>query len=66
MEQPYYKYSKFLKDKYGEKTYKLPVNLPTTCPNRDGNLGTKGCFFVAKKEQTLKCCRKVCLLKINF
>ncbi|ADQ15232.1 TIGR01212 family radical SAM protein [Halanaerobium hydrogeniformans] len=49
MEQPYYKYSKFLKDKYGEKTYKLPVNLPTTCPNRDGNLGTKGCFFCGEE-----------------
>jgi len=45
MEQPYYKYSHFLKEKYGEKTYKLPVNLPTTCPNRDGNLGTAGCYF---------------------
>ncbi|MGM0602236.1 MAG: TIGR01212 family radical SAM protein [Bacillota bacterium] len=45
MEQPYYKYSHFLRKKYGEKTYKLPVNLPTTCPNRDGNLGTAGCYF---------------------
>ncbi|MCC3145889.1 TIGR01212 family radical SAM protein [Halanaerobium sp. Z-7514] len=49
MEEPYYKYSKFLKEKYGEKTYKLPVNLPTTCPNRDGNLGDKGCFFCGEE-----------------
>lgn len=42
--QIYYEYSTFLKDKYGEKTYKLPVNLPVTCPNRiDG----RGCIFCA-------------------
>lgn len=30
---------------YGEKVYKIPVNLPLTCPNRDGNCGTGGCTF---------------------
>lgn len=34
-----------LKNKYGEKVYKLPVNLPVTCPNRDGAKGTGGCIF---------------------
>lgn len=42
---PYYTYSQFLKDLYGEKVYKLPINLPLTCPNRDGNLGKGGCTF---------------------
>ena len=41
----YYKYSNYLKDKYGAKTYKLPVNLILTCPNRDGILGTGGCAY---------------------
>ena len=36
--------SKYLKEKYGEKVYKLPVNLPVTCPNRkEGG----GCLFCA-------------------
>ena len=40
----YYKFSDYLKERYGEKVYKLPVNLPITCPNRlDGN----GCSFCA-------------------
>ena len=30
----YYTYSDYLKNKYHEKVYKLPVNLPVTCPNR--------------------------------
>lgn len=49
MEEPYYKYSKFLKEKYGQKTYKLPVNLPITCPNRDGNLAKGGCHFCGEE-----------------
>lgn len=38
-------YSSYLKDKYNEKVYRIPVNLPVTCPNRDGNIGTGGCTF---------------------
>jgi len=41
----YYAYSHYLKQLYGEKVYKLPINLPITCPNRDGKLGTGGCYF---------------------
>lgn len=40
----YYKYSDFLFEKYKEKTYKLPINLPVTCPNR---LNQSGCSFCA-------------------
>ena len=41
----YYKYSDYLKSKYTEKTYKIPINLPITCPNRlDGN----ACTFCAE------------------
>lgn len=38
----YRKYSDYLKDTYGEKVYKLPINLPITCPNR---MTGKGCTF---------------------
>lgn len=43
----YNKYSDYLKLKYGEKVYKLPVNIPCTCPNRDGAIGYGGCTFCA-------------------
>lgn len=43
----YNEYSKYLKSKYGEKVYKLPVNISCTCPNRDGTLGYGGCTFCA-------------------
>lgn len=34
-----------LKEKFGEKVYKLALEGGFTCPNRDGTLGTKGCIF---------------------
>lgn len=30
---------------FGEKVYKIPVNVPLTCPNRDGSCGSGGCTF---------------------
>jgi len=44
----YNEYSNYLKEKYGEKVYKLPVNIPCTCPNRDGTIGYGGCTFCAE------------------
>jgi len=38
-------YSENLRQRYGEKVYKLPVSLPVTCPNRDGTCGVNGCVF---------------------
>lgn len=41
----YNKYSEYLQNKYGEKVYKLPINLPITCPNR---INGSGCSFCAE------------------
>jgi len=38
-------YSRHLIKKFGQKVYKIPVNLPGSCPNRDGTLGYGGCIF---------------------
>lgn len=48
-------YSEFLKKKYGGKVYKLPVNLPGTCPNRDGTLGYGGCIFCDEAGAGFQC-----------
>lgn len=45
---PYYAYSEYLKDRYGEKVYKLPVKLDLTCPNRDGTVAYGGCIFCSE------------------
>ena len=45
----YRKYSGFLREKFGEKVYKLPVKLDLTCPNRDGTCGVGGCIFCGEE-----------------
>jgi uncharacterized protein len=42
----YYPYSQYLIQKHGEKVYKLPINLPITCPNR---IDSSGCNFCSDK-----------------
>lgn len=42
----YNTYSDYLVGKYGEKIYKLPINLPVTCPNR---INQPGCSFCSSK-----------------
>ncbi len=39
----------YLKNEYGCKVYKLALSAVTTCPNRDGTLGTKGCIFCCEQ-----------------
>lgn len=34
-----------LKNRFGEKVYKITLNGGMTCPNRDGHLGYGGCIF---------------------
>lgn len=46
----YKQYSTFLKEKYKEKVYKLPISLKeTNCPNRDGNVGFGGCTYCGEE-----------------
>lgn len=47
MEKFFYSYSEYLKNKYHEKVYKLPINLPVSCPNRLHN--DAGCAFCSEK-----------------
>lgn len=51
----YNKYSTYLQSKYGTKVYKLPVNLPVTCPNRDGKLSKGGCSFCSELGAGYEC-----------
>ena len=41
----YYSLNDYLQEKFGEKVYKLSLDLGLTCPNRDGTLDTRGCIF---------------------
>lgn len=44
----YYSLDAYLKQKYGEKIYKLSLNGGMTCPNRDGKISSGGCIFCSQ------------------
>lgn len=45
MDGSYYSLNEYLKERFGEKIYKISLDLGLTCPNRDGTLDTRGCSF---------------------
>ena len=44
-EMPYHSLDYMLRERFGEKVYKVTLNGGMSCPNRDGKLGTRGCIF---------------------
>ncbi|HIX92131.1 MAG TPA: TIGR01212 family radical SAM protein [Firmicutes bacterium] len=45
----YYTYDYFLRQKFGQKCAKLPVDAGFTCPNRDGSRGFGGCIYCSER-----------------
>ena len=41
----YYPFSQFLRERFGCKVYKLPIDAGFSCPNRDGKIGYGGCTY---------------------
>lgn len=48
-------YSEYLQKKYKEKVYKIPINLPVTCPNIDGEVSENGCTFCSDVGAGFEC-----------
>lgn len=44
-EKPYHSLDYMLRERFGEKVYKVTLNGGMTCPNRDGKIGNRGCIF---------------------
>jgi radical SAM protein (TIGR01212 family) len=47
--KPYYTYDQYLKDTFGGKTIKIPLDGGFTCPNIDGTKGRGGCTYCTKE-----------------
>lgn len=43
--RPYYSFNVWLKQMFGTKVYKLPLDAGMGCQNRNGTLGYGGCIF---------------------
>lgn len=44
-EKPYNTLNAFYRHKFGKKVFKVSLNGGFTCPNKDGQSGTGGCYF---------------------
>ena len=55
MEGRYYSLNEYLKTTFGEKVYKLSIDLGLTCPNRDGTKDTCGCIFCLDGSSHFAC-----------
>ena len=44
-EKPYHSLDYMLRERFGEKVYKVTLNGGMSSPNRDGKIGTRGCIF---------------------
>lgn len=44
-DKPYHSLDYEMKQRFGEKVYKISLESGLTCPNRDGTLGYGGCIF---------------------
>lgn len=46
----YHTWNYHLRQKYGQKVCKIPLNAGFSCPNRDGTCGTGGCTFCSGQQ----------------
>jgi len=45
MEKGYYKFSDYLKERFGARVSKISVDAGLSCPNRDGKISRDGCIY---------------------
>lgn len=45
MQDKYYRFSDYLKKRFGSKVYKVSVDAGFGCPNRDGTISSGGCIY---------------------
>jgi radical SAM protein (TIGR01212 family) len=44
-DRPFYSFSRFLKEKFGQKVYRVSLDAGFTCPNVDGTAAVGGCVY---------------------
>lgn len=49
MEKRYNTLNEWLRNKFGEKVFKISIDAGFTCPNRDGKISTGGCVFCSER-----------------
>ncbi len=58
MEKRYYPFSKYLKETFNKKVYKITLDGGFSCPNRDGTISKGGCIFCDEIGSYSRCIDK--------
>lgn len=45
LEHRYYRLSQYIREKFGQKVFRIGLDCGFTCPVRDGKIGTGGCLY---------------------
>lgn len=45
----FYSLNQFLREKFGDKVYKISIDGGFSCPNRDGTIGSLGCIYCSER-----------------
>ncbi|MBU9713764.1 TIGR01212 family radical SAM protein [Evansella tamaricis] len=48
-EKRYYTWNQHLREEFGEKVFKVPLDAGFDCPNRDGKVASGGCTFCSER-----------------
>ena len=52
-QEKYYKFSQYLKTRFGCRVYKIGIDAGFSCPNRDGKLSDQGCVYCDNRAFSL-------------
>ena len=55
MEKRYYPFSKYLRETFNKKVYKITLDGGFYCPNRDGTISRGGCIFCDEVGSYSRC-----------
>ncbi len=53
-EKRYRDFKTYLRERFGSTVFKLPLDAGFTCPNRDGRVGSGGCFYCDGRGSRLR------------
>ena len=52
-QKPYFSVNQYYRQIFGDKVYKISLDIGCTCPTRDGTKGTGGCTFARLEDPVI-------------
>ena len=59
----YYRYSRYLKERFGRRIFRVPLDAGFTCPTRDGSISTGGCLYCGPRGSAAPSAERVLTIR---